>query len=61
MDPRQLREEVEEGILELIDAEHWERCKRVEAAERASLVEVMESWRKSISLPDPKYSGAPKA
>jgi len=54
MDPPQLRDEVEEHILGLIDVEYWARCKRVEEAERESLVEVMRAWKETISMPASK-------
>lgn len=50
MDPRQLRTEVEGHIRDLIDVEHWERCAKVEQVERESLIQVMQSWRNSISV-----------
>ena len=37
LDPRVLRSEVEEAILEYVDPEAWERCKIAEQAEHASM------------------------
>lgn len=50
MDPPQLRDEVEEHILGLMDVEYWARCKKVEQVERESLVEIMGRWKESISV-----------
>jgi hypothetical protein len=45
LDPNVLRERVEAAIREYIDWEAWERCQKVEAAERASLLEVVGAWK----------------
>jgi hypothetical protein len=44
LDPNELRARVERVIRSQIDFKAWNRCKVVEKAELASLVEVMESW-----------------
>jgi len=45
MSPVTLRERVEQRIRSLIDWEAWERCERVEGAERTSLMEVVGAWK----------------
>jgi hypothetical protein len=44
LNPNVLRSRVEGAIREYIDWEEWERCKRVEEAERASILEVVGAW-----------------
>jgi hypothetical protein len=44
MDPNDLRDCVEEAIEELIEPEAWERCDRVNAAEKNNLREFLEKW-----------------
>ena len=44
MDPNALRACVEKHIRELIDWEVWERCERVNAAEKKNLKEFLEEW-----------------
>ena len=54
MDPRDLRNLVEEAIRAEIKWEAWERCAVVEKAERESLRDVLDSWqagRKPIETP----------
>jgi hypothetical protein len=45
LDPNTLRERVETAIREYIDWPAWERCEKVEEAERASLLEVAAAWK----------------
>ena len=45
LNPNTLRERVERHIRSLIDWEAWDRCTKVEAAERASLMEVVGAWK----------------
>jgi hypothetical protein len=44
MDPNDLREIVTESIQELIEPDAWERCDRINRAERESLKTVIASW-----------------
>ncbi len=45
LDPNTLRDRVERHIRSLIDREAWDRCIKVEQAERASLLEVVGAWK----------------
>ena len=45
LSPVILRRRVEDAIRSLIDMEAWERAERVEAAERASLEDVLGQWK----------------
>ncbi len=45
LNPNILRARVEATIREYIDWEAWERCAKVEEAERASLLEVAGAWK----------------
>jgi hypothetical protein len=45
LDPNVLRERVESAIREYIDWDAWERCAKVEKAEKASLLEVVGAWK----------------
>jgi hypothetical protein len=45
LDPNSLRDRVETAIRQYIDWEAWERCVKVEEAERASLLEVVGAWK----------------
>ena len=56
LSPPVLRERVEDAILELIDQDAWDHLIDIEAAERESMKTVLDSWQKSISGPDAKYS-----
>lgn len=47
MNPVTLRERVELRIRSLINWEAWERCERVENAQRASLLEVVGTWKEA--------------
>jgi hypothetical protein len=53
LDPNDLRDRVEETIRAEIDFDAWERCKIAEKAEHQSLIEVMESWGRSIGRTAP--------
>jgi hypothetical protein len=44
MDPRDLRNCVEEAITELIEPEAWERCEAINKVEKDSLQEVISAW-----------------
>ena len=44
MDPRGLRERVEQEIWALIEPVAWERCARVNKAEQASLQTILAGW-----------------
>jgi hypothetical protein len=44
MDPRELRDLVEEAIDELIEPVAWERCETINEAERANLKTFLEKW-----------------
>jgi hypothetical protein len=45
LSPVALRSRVEQRIEALIDRPAWERCKKVEAVERASLNDVITAWK----------------
>jgi hypothetical protein len=45
MDPNDLRECVEQAIIELIEPEAWDRCQRVNAAEQESLRSILDNWK----------------
>ena len=45
LDPNTLRARVDQHIRQYIDWPAWERCLAVEAAERASLLEVVGAWK----------------
>ncbi|MGH9614297.1 MAG: hypothetical protein ACRD4P_14585, partial [Bryobacteraceae bacterium] len=45
MDPRDLRECVEQTIESLIEPKAWARCETVNAAELESLQTILSSWR----------------
>ncbi len=47
LNPNVLRERVERHIRSLIDWVAWERCSKVEEAERASLLEVVAAWKRA--------------
>jgi len=47
LDPNILRDRVEQHIKSWIDEEAWDRCSRVEEAERASLLDVVAAWKES--------------
>jgi hypothetical protein len=44
LDPNILRDRVEQHIMSLIDRTIWERCDRVEMAERGSLLDMVNAW-----------------
>jgi hypothetical protein len=44
MDPNDLRNCVEQAIVELIEPVAWERCEQVNRAEQASLQTILEKW-----------------
>src|SRR5262249_12348087 len=44
MDPRDLRDCVEDAILELIEPVAWERCEGINRAEQESLRTILEKW-----------------
>jgi hypothetical protein len=44
MDPNDLRDCVEQAILELIEPVAWKRCERVNRAEQESLRTILEKW-----------------
>jgi hypothetical protein len=45
MDPRDLRECVEENIIQLIEPTAWARCETVNAAELESLQTILSNWK----------------
>ena len=45
LDPRDLRQRVEEAILEYIDEAAWERCALAERAEQESLKLALSHWQ----------------
>jgi hypothetical protein len=45
LDPNVLRDRVEAEIRAYVDWDDWERCAKVEEAERASLLEVAGAWK----------------
>jgi hypothetical protein len=47
MDPNDLRDCVEQAILELIEPVAWERCEVVNKAEQESLRHVLDQWKKA--------------
>jgi hypothetical protein len=52
MDPRDLRECVEEAIKELIEPIAWERCEIVNKAEQESLQTVLSAWGRPKTTED---------
>lgn len=44
MDPNELRDCVENAIMELIEPDAWKRCEVVNRAEQASLKSIIENW-----------------
>jgi hypothetical protein len=46
MDPRDLRDRVEQEIVKHIEPEAWERCRIVDEAERESLRDFLSRWKK---------------
>lgn len=49
MDPRDLRECVEEAIVELIEPVAWARCETVNAAELESLSTILAGWHGNVA------------
>jgi hypothetical protein len=47
MNPNALRERLHSEITRRIDAEAWEHCQKVEAAERESLTRYIDAWPRS--------------
>jgi hypothetical protein len=45
LSPAVLRQRIETRIAEVIDWEAWERCERVQAAEKASLQTILNTWK----------------
>lgn len=56
MDPNDLRERVRDEIESYMDTEAWNHALQIEMAEKESMEKFHESWRRSISRPDAKYS-----
>jgi hypothetical protein len=54
MDPNDLRECVESEIKKLIEPVAWERCERVNKAEKESLGEFFKRWKEPGPGPDPE-------
>lgn len=59
MPPPVLRENVENAILEFIDAGAWAHSAAIEAAETESMAEFLTAWG-GISRPVPKYASRPE-
>jgi len=55
LDPRILRDRVEQTILKLIDRPTWDHAIQVEAVERQSMAEFMARWPATISMQAQKY------
>ena len=47
MDPNDLRDCVEQAIMELIEPVAWERCETVNRAEQELLQTILEKWGSS--------------
>ena len=45
MDPNDLRDCVEEAIVDLIEPTAWRRCEVVNRAEQESLKTILKGWR----------------
>jgi hypothetical protein len=45
LNPNVLRDRVDASIREYIDWDAWDRCKKVEEVERASILEVVGAWK----------------
>ena len=45
MDPNDLRDCVEQAIIELIEPVAWQRCETINKAEQESLRTILEKWR----------------
>ena len=52
MDPNDLRDCVEQHILDLIEPVAWQRCDKINRAEQASLRNVLDSWRDAYAEGD---------
>ena len=52
LDPNALRDCVEKHIKELIEPEAWERCERVNAAEKKNLEEFLVKWNEREKFED---------
>jgi hypothetical protein len=50
MDPRDLRDCVENAILELIEPTAWDRCEAVNAAELESLRDILVGWKNNTVM-----------
>lgn len=48
LSPVILRERVEQHILELLDQDAWDHAVKIEAAERASMTEILGKWRSKL-------------
>jgi hypothetical protein len=59
LNPNLLRNRIAGEIERRVDHDAWARAGRVEAAERASLTEVLGNWRQAISMPATKYGAEP--
>lgn len=57
MDPRTLRERVQQQIEERLDLDAWEHAKAIEAAEVESMHRFHRQWRESISRQAREYRG----
>ena len=55
--PPDLRERVENAILEHLDTDAWEHAREIEDAELESMSLFLTEWKRSISRQDSKYSG----
>jgi hypothetical protein len=45
LNPNILRTRLEQIIYQVIDHDAWERCKRAQEAERASLTTILNTWK----------------
>jgi hypothetical protein len=54
MNPPDLRERVEEEICARINWTAWDRSRKAEEAEKATIDTVLANWKKAISRPDQK-------
>lgn len=58
LSPVVLRERVEAAILARLDADAWNHCIDIEAAERESMGSILKNWKRTISRPVEKYPEA---
>ena len=57
MDPRDLRSIVENAIRGMIDWETWNRCVRMEKAQRESMEKFRDGWKRGGPAPEHIQTG----